>query len=77
MLPPIAGSVGLHFLPMAWRIPFPVYDAPGIVLGGTGLSGLPIRNRSGMLLTGSIASVTVTGGAVLANLRGWRARMAA
>lgn len=73
----IAVIVGLHFLPMARPFPFVIYYALGIVLCGPGLPGFPVGGRSGMQLTGRIASATVTGGAVLPVLRGRRARTAA
>lgn len=72
-LPGIALVVGLHFLPMAWAIPFRFFYVLAAVLIMTACAGFLFSQPGGSILVGYVAALTLWIASVLALRRGPRA----
>ena len=65
-LPGIALVVGLHFLPMAWAIPFRFFYVLAAVLVIAACIGFLVGQPNGSILVGYVASLTLWTASILA-----------
>ena len=71
VLPGITAVVGLHFLPMAWAIPFrPFYASAACLLLAAAL-GFSLQQPAGSIIAGAAAALTLWSASFFAL---WRAR---
>ena len=68
-LPGIALVVGLHFLPMAWAIPFRPFYVLAAVLVIAACAGFLVGQPNGSILVGYIAALTLWTASILAIAR--------
>ena len=68
-LPGIALVVGLHFLPMAWAIPFRFFYVLAAVLVTVACTGFLVGQPNGSILVGYVASLTLWTASILAIAR--------
>ncbi len=68
-LPGIALVVGLHFIPMAWAIPFRFFYVLAAVLVIVACAGFLIGQPNGSILVGYVASLTLWSASILAIAR--------
>ena len=76
LLPAMALVVGLHFLPMAYAIPFRPFWLLGLSLLAAAALGFGLDQPAGGVVAGSAAALALTGAAVLALRRDVRAKKA-
>jgi hypothetical protein len=77
LLPAIALVVGLHFLPMAWGIPYRPFLVLGIVLLLAAVAGFAAPQPLGGEVAGFAAALALTAAAILAIRRDRAAKVAA
>jgi len=71
VLPGIAAVVGLHFLPMAWAIPFkPLYGPAASLLSASAI-GFGLSQPAGSILVGVVSAITLWVASIFAL---WRVR---
>jgi uncharacterized membrane protein len=66
VLPAIAAIVGLHFLPMAWAIPFRPFYASAALLLAASVIGFLLGQPAGSIVAGEIAALTLWSAAAFA-----------
>ena len=74
LLPAMALVVGLHFLPMAWGIPFRPFAYLGFCLLLSAFAGYVVPQPFGGEIAGAAAAIALVLAALLAVRRDWRAR---
>lgn len=65
-LPGIALVVGLHFIPMAWAIPFKPFFACAALLVCAAIVGFTLRQPVGSSVSGYVAAITLWGASIAA-----------
>ena len=69
LLPAMALVVGLHFLPIAYAVPFRPFYVLGIALGAGAAAGFALNSTVGGMVSGFSAAVALWIASVLANVR--------
>lgn len=75
LIPAVAMVVGLHFIPMAWGIPFRPFYAIGFALIVSALGGLVITQPAGAALSGFAAAAVLIVSSLMAIQRDRQMRL--